>query len=312
MTGATTKQEEIYTLTDVEVTRLGLVNRGANQEKFFLLKSADTMDDTDAVVTNLETKVTKSIWQKLVELIKGSLVEENVFTDITMTNTGNTDAVDTIGNTNAVDTTDTVTISTHKSDVLSTDITTVTTTITTDTAATAVITTNTTDIDIVKNTSLTPDSDSVVNDIPLVENITKEGGPMPDEVTINKADYDSLLVRLEKTEAELVKSNEEKERQTYIAKAQLYGYIPVATTELAEQLHWLAKSDSARATWWEDVLKAMDNMVSDSSMFSERGAVQMPTTALDSVMKSADPKTAVMGLPKHEAEAYLRKVRNGK
>ena len=132
-----------------------------------------------------------------------------------------------------------------------------------------------------------------------------------DEVVISKAEYDALATRLAKTESELAASREKEERQVWLAKASTYGYAPTATTELADQLYWLAKADPKRAQYWEDLLKSLDSMVADSQMFVEKGTQQMPTAGLDAVLKSTDPRAALTQLSRADAEAYLRSARKG-
>lgn len=74
--------DEIYELKDVQVDTLGLVSRGANGEDFFLLKTEDTNaeiaggDEVQASdQSEMEEKVTKTIWQKLIDLFKQEIVE---------------------------------------------------------------------------------------------------------------------------------------------------------------------------------------------------------------------------------------------
>lgn len=75
--------ETTFELKDVQVETLGLVNRGANQEDFFLLKSENENGDTEtnqnevqeSHQSEMEKEITKSVWQRLIGLFKASVSE---------------------------------------------------------------------------------------------------------------------------------------------------------------------------------------------------------------------------------------------
>ena len=147
---------------------------------------------------------------------------------------------------------------------------------------------------------------------PLVTNVTKDT-VMEDKVMaeneISKADYEAVVKRLELTETELAKAREEKAQQVWLSKTAGYNYLPVAQAELAGKLYSIAKLDEALASWVADVFKAVDNMVADSGLFVEKGHNLPEVDAVTKAMQAADPKAALLGLPKAEAEAYLSAVR---
>ena len=129
------------------------------------------------------------------------------------------------------------------------------------------------------------------------------------ENDISKAEYESIAKRLEVAETELAKAREEKAQQVWLTKAAGFGYLPVAQAELAGKLYSIAKLDGALAEWVVDVFKAVDNMVADSGLFVEKGHNIPEVDAVTKAMQAADPKAALLGLPKAEAEAYLAAVR---
>ncbi len=270
--------EPIYELSDVEVDTLGLVTRGANREEFFLLKAEDAVPVTPEVET-----ATQNIWQRLLATIKKALTEPS-FNDMPV-------ATEPVAEVTA--------------EIVTKD-------------TTNIVTTIPGDVQVVYNQE-TPIESNVdkqettpVTNIPTVSQPETREVPMTEEFnTVAKADFDAITVRLEKAEAELVKANEEKERGAWLQKAQTYSYMPVSSSELAEQLHWLAKAATTRAEWWMTVLKACDNMIHDSGLFVEKGTTIEAEDAVSKVLKSADPRTAALNLPRAEAEAYLRTVRQG-
>jgi len=136
------------------------------------------------------------------------------------------------------------------------------------------------------------------------------------EDTVEKAALESRLTELEKANAALVaeveKAREERDRETYIAKANSFAAIPVAPVELGEQLHALAKWDAKRLSFWTDLLKSVDAMAADAELFIEKGTAFTPEQpdALAVIAKSDDPKAEILKLSKKDAEAYLRSVRS--
>ncbi len=297
--------EQINELTDVEVETLGLVTRGANREEFFLLKAAGDMmtcsmcdktmaadkmtmvdgkpvcsdcvkaeDETseDVVVKAQESAVetaTQNIWQRLVANIKKALTEPTFADEPLLENAAK------------------VSEAPVAKQVPTTEL----------------------------NAAVEPETIPVVvpelvakqESAPVTN--TQTEAPMAENETIAKADFDALAVRLEKAEVELAKAQGEKERAVWLNKAQTYSYMPVASTDLAEQLQYLAKAAPTRAEWWMDVLKACDNMVHDSGLFVEKGTTIEAESAVSKVIKSDNPREAALNMPRAEAEAYLKDVR---
>jgi hypothetical protein len=302
---------EINELTDVEVETLGLVTRGANREEFFLLKAAgdltvcaacnkpyatdqmtmvdgkpvcpdcakaeDEQDEGEVSKTHesaLEA-ATQTIWQRLVANIKKALAEP-------------TFAADNPVEENAAKVSEP---EITKQEIIQ--------------ALPAV------DETAVVAPEPEPEvvPEPVAKQEPTPVTNTQTEAFMAENEVIAKADFDALAVRLEKAEAELAKSQGEKERAVWLQKAQTYSYMPVSSTDLAEQLQYLAKAAPTRAEWWMDVLKACDNMVKDSGLFVEKGTTIEAEDAVSKVVKSDNPRDAALNMPRAEAEAYLRDVR---
>lgn len=136
------------------------------------------------------------------------------------------------------------------------------------------------------------------------------------EDTVEKAALEGRLAELEKANAALVaeveKAREERDRETYIAKANSFAAIPVAPVELGEQLHALAKWDAKRLSFWTDLLKSIDALAADAELFIEKGTAFTPEQpdALAVIAKADDPKAEILKLSRKDAEAYLRSVRS--
>ncbi len=139
---------------------------------------------------------------------------------------------------------------------------------------------------------------------------------MEDTVEKTATELEGRLAELEKANAALVaeveKAREERDRETYIAKANSFAAIPVAPVELGEQLHALAKWDAKRLSFWTDLLKSIDALAADAELFIEKGTAFTPEQpdALAVIAKSDDPKAEILKLSKKDAEAYLRSVRS--
>ena len=291
----TTKAEEaaIFALADIEVDTLGLVSRGANREEFFLMKNAT--EGTPAAETNdaaVAATVTQTIWQRLINLFQKAALHVESEDDDAATATG------------LVATTDAA-AATSDSESESED----------DDEAEAEAEAVMTKTDVVAEPASAPeiikeearvDPETIEIAEPIVTIKTED---VMAEENISKAEYETIAKRLEVAEVELAKARAEKEQQVWLTKAAGFGYLPVAQTELAAHLYNLAKLDEAEAQWVVDVLKAVDNMVTDSGMFVEKGHNLPEVDAVTKAMQAADPKAALLGLPKAQAEAYLSAVR---
>ena len=145
---------------------------------------------------------------------------------------------------------------------------------------------------------------------PVVE---KKEAPAPNFAAVEKRQAElekanqELLAKVEAAQVELLKERELRERETYFAKARSYGAIPAPVSELADQLYWLSKTDATRYAWWADLLQAVDNQVSDAGIYTEKGTTSM-SDAVDTAMKSADPKEALLKMSAAEQTDYIRKM----
>jgi len=259
-------------LIDVNVEKLGLVTVGANQEQFFLLKSAtdagEPVANTSELTDNsaiVET-VTKSVWAKLVDFFKAKDApmpseEEQALAD-------EEDELE------------------KKKKEVCKDVDTI------DTPAT----------DIAKATSVaTKVEEPQMSDV-NVEMVAKA------QYDLLAGTVDDLKTRLAKAEATAEASRDSAALQDAIAKAGALEALPINPSELGTNMHKLAKSDPQLALYFDAVLKAADKLLLDLGIYGERGI----TTGqdIDPVMKasqSADPRAALLGLDRRSANEYLAK-----
>ena len=160
------------------------------------------------------------------------------------------------------------------------------------------------------NPILSSTSNSIIN--PVI----KEEIPMADTndyellksslAEIQKANTD-LQARVAKAEAEAVTAQDEKVHRVWLEKANTLLAVPVPSSELADQLHWLAKADPARAAWWDKVLNTVDHMLIDFGTYVEKGSTRLPDylEPVDKALKAADPRAALLGLPAEAQRAYI-------
>ncbi len=276
--------DETFELSDIDVTTLGLVRDGANREEFFLVKSADgTSEITE------EPAISKSLWQRVVGLFK-TAIEAEVATlkleDVRVE--GTPEMVTSMGLSDISHTTELVS-----------DVT----------------------VESVPATEVVADENKSITEIPasaeLMQAITLEVTSMSDEAQIDmtkladleKANVD-LLARLTAAEQEIAKEKEGRERDTFLAKARTLTALPISPDELADHMYWLSKTDAKRAEWFEAILKAVDNMVTDAGLFVEKGTSKGTAgDAIEQASKSADPRTALLAINPVAAEAYLKQAR---
>jgi len=264
--------ETIFELQDVQVETLGLVNRGANQEDFFLLKSEDREGDEtsqnkvqESHESKMEEKITKSVWQKLIDLFKTSVAElpeeETVEED---------------------------TVVEEKQ---------------------GVITEQTTE-EVIEEKSEELIIDSVTEKIVTEKNMGES--KMAEEQTaevITKAMYDDLATKYADIAKELEAEKIEKAKISWVNKAAGFGYVPVASKELGEHLYNISKYDAKEADWLVDLLKSYDAMLQDSGFFMEKGTSTVESDVIEKAMKADNVKDALLALPRSEAERYLREMR---
>ncbi len=273
--------EGLYDLEDVNIETVGLVTRGANRQQFFLLKSdkggsnAAIMPDepttvvSDAISDESTELIAKSFWTKLRDFVRGEVAKANVPED----NIGKSNEDEKKENSNA-------SLSTPAEDVP--------------------IAKQATEEAPAPPVALTPETPS--GEPEVIINMPENTS---DITTLEKAD---LLARLEKAESELKQAREEKERQVFITKAQSrMSDLPCNPTELADQLYFIAKTDSKRAEWWEANLVAWSNILNDASLFVEKGT-SAPSEVSEPVAKaaaSADPKAALLAVKPADAWRYV-------
>jgi len=299
--------DEIFELTDVEVDTLGLVKRGANRESFFLLKadSADTADVSPAIAA--------SLWQRITQVIAKAFHNEATIA--------------------AAATTD-KTASTEAPEVAEVEV-----------EADAVESEEVEDETPAQTPAQTPvaaaELETPVAETPVAETVetaktetTIESAPSPTDVCVEiahnaqkefamsdvdvekaaamrlteleKANQD-LLLRVEKAEQEAAHEREQRERATFLAKAQSYAGLPCSPGELADHLYWLAKTDAAREAWLAEVLQTVSNLLSDAALFAELGTSAVPDDAgeLSKAAKAEDPAAALLAVSKEAQLRYL-------
>jgi hypothetical protein len=166
----------------------------------------------------------------------------------------------------------------------------------------------------VAETNAVPESS--LADAPVVVETTKSGEAHAMEDTVEKSELAQRLTELEKANAnllaEIAKAQDERDRAAMLTKAQTYAALPVAPVELADRLHALAKWDAGQLTFWTDLLKSVDALVQD--VYAERGSTvyheQAQPDVVQTVIKSDDPRAALLSMSRKDAENYLRDVRN--
>ena len=294
-----TEDSENTELKDVAVDTLGLVTHGANRERFFLLKSAEEIEEANQMLetdqSQVKASVAKNIWRNLTLLFKREIEEE--LADLPVL----------IENEHVV-----------KLPVVE------------KTAPEAEITEEVKVAEEVE--SFGPTVESAMGAV--IETLIKERTDMEDEKQVvveksalevkfealEKANTD-LQVRVEKAEQEAAQERDAKEYQVWLTKARDMYALPASPDTLAEQLHWLAKADATRAQWWEGHLVALTNQLRDSELFIEKGtsrAAQDGVLLIEKAQKlvdsgqMADLRTAILSLSRAEQEAYLNERRRAR
>jgi len=293
MTKHTDELDELTELKDVVVDTLGLVTRGANREEFFLLKSADGNADDEIQETNqAQASVAKSIWQSLVSVFKHEIEKELAGLEVV-------------------------------AEVVES------------TVAEPEVTEQLEKIDEPAVIEPEPESESPVAELTKTEEHNMEDEKqVTSEVVIDveksnlasqlaelaKANTD-LQARVEKAEQEAAQQRDAREYQVWLTKARSMYTLPASPNDLAEQLHWLAKTDAVRAEWWETHLSALTNQLRDSELFVEKGtsrAAQDGLQLVEKAQKLVDAgstkslRDAMLSLSRGEQEAYLAEQRRAR
>ena len=291
-----TEDSENTELKDVAVDTLGLVTHGANRERFFLLKSAEEIEEANQMLetdqSQVKASVAKNIWRNLTLLFKREIEEELADLPVLIENE-------------------------HVVELPVVE----------KTAPEAEITEEVKVAEEVE--SFRPTVESAMGAV--IETLIKERTDMEDEKQVvveksalevkfealEKANTD-LQVRVEKAEQEAAQERDAKEYQVWLTKARDMYALPASPDTLAEQLHWLAKADATRAQWWEGHLVALTNQLRDSELFIEKGtsrAAQDGVLLIEKAQKlvdsgqMADLRTAILSLSRAEQEAYLNERR---
>ena len=291
-----TEDSENTELKDVAVDTLGLVTHGANRERFFLLKSAEEIEEANQMLetdqSQVKASVAKNIWRNLTLLFKREIEEELADLPVLIENE-------------------------HVVELPVVE----------KTAPEAEITEEVKVAEEVE--SFGPTVESAMGAV--IETLIKERTDMEDEKQVvveksalevkfealEKANTD-LQVRVEKAEQEAAQERDAKEYQVWLTKARDMYALPASPDTLAEQLHWLAKADATRAQWWEGHLVALTNQLRDSELFIEKGtsrAAQDGVLLIEKAQKlvdsgqMADLRTAILSLSRAEQEAYLNERR---
>jgi len=291
-----TEDSENTELKDVAVDTLGLVTHGANRERFFLLKSAEEIEEANQMLetdqSQVKASVAKNIWRNLTLLFKREIEEELADLPVLIENE-------------------------HVVELPVVE----------KTAPEAEVTEEVKVAEEVE--SFRPTVESAMGAV--IETLIKERTDMEDEKQVvveksalevklealEKANTD-LQVRVEKAEQEAAQERDAKEYQVWLTKARDMYALPASPDTLAEQLHWLAKADATRAQWWEGHLVALTNQLRDSELFIEKGtsrAAQDGVLLIEKAQKlvdsgqMADLRTAILSLSRAEQEAYLNERR---
>jgi len=297
-----TEDSENTELKDVVVDTLGLVTHGANRERFFLLKSAEEIEEANQMLetdqSQVKASVAKNIWRNLTLLFKREIEEELADLPVLIED-------EHVVELPVVEKTAPEAEVTEKVEVIE-------------------------EVEVAEEVeSFGPTAESAMGAV--IETLIKERTDMEDEKQVvveksalevkfealEKANTD-LQVRVEKAEQEAAQERDAKEYQVWLTKARDMYALPASPDTLAEQLHWLAKADATRAQWWEGHLVALTNQLRDSELFIEKGtsrAAQDGVLLIEKAQKlvdsgqMADLRTAILSLSRAEQEAYLNERR---
>jgi hypothetical protein len=268
-------ERTISEITDAEIDTLGLVSKGANGEEVLLLKAAEDAE-LEEISKCFEEQITKNVWQRLVDLFKSTKKEPEVVEPEVVN-----PVVEPIAEV-------------IKSEPI------------VELVAEPVVAESTITKEVSRVTE--PAIHTNLGDAPMPEQNVEFEKATAEIADLKKSQTD-LLARLEKAETEATQAREERERLTYFSKAQGFVAVPVPTAEIADHMYWLAKTDAKRAQWFEDLLKATDNLIADSEVFVEKGTSRVAPDAIEKAMASADPKAELLKIGRADAEAYLKSVR---
>lgn len=270
---------DIFGLTDVEVATLGLVTRGANKEEFFMLKSegkdAESADDENEMQksnqSEMEEKVTKSVWNKLIGLFKQSIEKTK---DIKIEDIDTEKLDENINAEKACE-------DENKS------------------------------VDESAETGEGEDENESMDTNMESETLKGENKMPDNEELISKADFEKAQNEIAFLKAEVEKSREREARQVWLNKAVEIGYAPVASTELADHLYNISKLDAKEVDWVVDLLKSYDNLLKDSGMFSDFGTARVvdESDPIVKAINSGDTKAALLSMDRKTALSAIEEMR---
>jgi len=322
-----TEQKELNELYDVEVDTLGLVTRGANRETFILLKSTNEEgelgEDTTQVQEPSEPQVQKeanveantgntierSLWQRIIGIFKKALEEE---LEGQLGDSG--DEPDSPPSTNAAEVTEKVEDATEvdksgddtpqslpdeQSQQLPTN----------SGLSAAILEVTATDLTagLSKQEDIM-DENTEVTKADVIEKSAKE-------VELEKSVSD-LMARVEKAEQDAARERDAREHATWVQKAANIT-IGVPIDDYANHMHWLAKTNSKEAEWFESAFNAIAKQMEDSNLFVEKGTQRIPEDMdivgkANALVAKGDAKSftdALLSLPAAEQSTYLAKRR---
>lgn len=304
MTKNTDELDELTELKDVVVDTLGLVTHGANREEFFLLKSVENADGETQETNQVQASVAKSIWQSLARIFKREIEKELAGLEVIE------EVIEPV-NTESI----------------------------TESIAKELVTEQLEKVAEPK--AIEPAIEPELKpELPVAELTKMEEHKMEDEKQVTsevvidveksnlaaqlaelaKANTD-LQARVEKAEQEAAQQRDAREYQVWLTKARSMYTLPASPNDLAEQLHWLAKTDAKRAEWWETHLSALTNQLRDSELFVEKGTSRAAQDGLQLVEKAQklldagnakSLRDALLSLSRGEQEAYLAEQRRAR
>jgi len=204
---------QIHKLSDIEVESVGLVSLGANQKKFFLLKSMKEVNDMSDKNTDTSTvqPTVDAEEQAQVEVTDGVLAKIGDFVR-----------------------------------------------------------------SLVKKEALVAEGgepEVEVETEPVVEaDVAEAKLEVAERIEVLTKANETLLSRLEKAEKAFAIERDAREKAEYVEKAKVFKSVPAKIEELAEQLHFLYKTDEKRGEYWYSLLKAVDAQMKDGGIFTEVGS----------------------------------------
>lgn len=315
-----TQPAEVYKLSDIDVETVGLVTQGANQQTFFLLKSDKSLlarlkDYLTRVVEKDEDVDPPQDIQLMVEELDKAMAD-------TPTPGDTPDDAPVTGKVKAAIQAAIRSLSSVKSD-LPDDIKEVVQDL-------SDALTGQEDSDEDDTTQKTKKSEDNMSDSTEVDaRIDKTEAEFKAQVEKSNAELRAELVsarvalekentdlkaRVEKAEADAARERDARELQVYVQKAATFGSVPDKAEVFGARLHELAKASPDLYTYFDGVLRALDNQLKDNQLFVEKGTSKIPAPGsvddqIQALVKSGKAKSykdAVLMLDPKAVDAYLK------